>query len=242
MRNLLALGAAAGLATVASARGPAGLSLSFSDDLGASWKHGLVTTPGSVIWAQVVMTVPDSYYGIGGSKYNVVCDNAAGWDRNGDDAIDFTLAKGSATDGRTPGFDFGGQTQQTFESVDSLRIDVKGDTTNNPSAGISTFQNTPDSLGAAFNTQKSVAVYRFRILLSSSADVRTLSFRIADGALNGPTNEISTFKAYESASSTFPTDVPKPILGDTADLVVIPAPSAAIPLGAMGILVSRRRR
>lgn len=241
MKRLVCISALAGLAAAASARGPVGLDLSLSDDLGANWGNTILTVPGTTIWVQVAMTIPDSYYGIGVARYNIVCTSASGWDFGGNDTVDLSLAKGNANDGRMAGFDFGGQTQQIFESPGSLRIDAKGDTNDSVNAGISTSQNTPPSLGTNFNIAKSAVVFRFRVVLSSSTAVRNLVFRIADGGSNGSVNQITSFKGYETASSTFPAAIAGPITGDSVEILVIPAPATIFPAAITGVLLRRRR-
>ncbi len=235
----LSLVAVAGLATFASARPDPNLSLQFSTD-DSSWVNDITVTPGTAVFVRVVMSVPDSFYGISGARYNVISTNG-GWDLGGDDAIDLSAGKGSATDGRVSGFDFGGQTQQVFEAAGSLRIDAKGDTGNSVNAGISTSQNTPGALGTNFNTNKSAAVYKFKVQLSGNTSVRDITFMIRDG-VNGTPNEITSFKGYETNASTAGTA----IAGATGDLgnihVDVPAPGALALVGIGGLAAARRRR
>ncbi len=240
----LALGlvAVAGLATVAAARPAPNLSLSFNldgNDAGV-WSDDISVTPGTTVFVRVRMSIPDSAYGISGSRYNIISTNG-GWDLGGDDAIDMSAGKGSATDGRLAGFDFGGQTQVTFESAGSLRIDAKGDTGNNVNAGISTSQNTPGALGTAFNTSKVATVYMFKVVLSGNASDRDVTLMIRDG-INGSPDEITSFKAYDTSSSTSGTA----IAGETGDVgnihVTVPAPGSLALLGLGGLAAGRRRR
>ncbi|MCC6426663.1 MAG: hypothetical protein IT435_07555 [Phycisphaerales bacterium] len=242
----LAIGliAVAGLATVAAARPDPNLSLSFSldgNDAGA-WLSDIVVTPGTTVFVRVRMSVPDSAYGISGARYNIISTNAGGWDAGGNDAIDLSAGKGSATDGRIAGFDFGGQTQQVYEAADSLRIDAKGDNNNSPNAGISTSQNTPGALGSNFNTAKVATVYMFKVLLSGNAAERDITFAIRDGGANGSPDEITSFKQYDTSSSSAGTS----ITGETGDMgnihVAIPAPGAFALLGLGGLAAARRRR
>jgi hypothetical protein len=146
MRQSLLLGtvAVAGLASLASAHGTA-LDLKFSKTAGdgGAWLTNITANPGETVYVRVEMTIDASYYGISGARYNVISTNAGGWDVGGNDSIELLPGKGSATDGRYAGFDFGGQTQQVYEAAGSLRIDAKGDNGNNPNAGISASQRTP---------------------------------------------------------------------------------------------------
>ncbi|MCK6478363.1 MAG: PEP-CTERM sorting domain-containing protein [Phycisphaerales bacterium] len=238
----LALGlvAVAGLATVAAARPDPKLSLQFSTD-NATWVDDINVTPGTPVFVQVVMSIPDANYGISGARYNVISTNAGGWDNGGDDQIDLSAAKGSATDGRIGGFDFGGQTQQVFEAANSLRIDAKGDTGNSVNAGISTSQNTPGALGTNFNTNKVAAVYKFRVVLSGNTATRDITFMIRDG-VNGTPDEITSFKAYETSGSTSGTQLSGE-LGDVGNIhIEVPAPGALALVGIGGLAAARRRR
>ena len=107
----LALGlvVVAGMAAVASARPDPNLTLQFSTN-DSTWLNDITVAPGTGVFVRVVMSIPDSCYGISGARYNVLSTNG-GWDAGGDDTVDLSAAKGNATDGRMAGFDFGGQTQ-----------------------------------------------------------------------------------------------------------------------------------
>jgi hypothetical protein len=241
MKNVLGILAVAGLASVAAAQS-ASLSLQFSTDDAVWTDNASVMTGTEKVWVRVVMTIPDSYYGISGARYNIT-SLAGDWDNGGNDAVDFTPGKGSATDGRLAGFDFGGQTQQVYETGNQLRIDAKGDNANNVNAGISTSQNTPGALGTNFNTNKSAVVYKFSIALHAAhaaGDVITL--RIMDGAGNGSPDNITSFKAYESASSTAGVQLSGE-LGDTGTVTfIVPAPASMALVGMAGLAAARRRR
>ena len=237
----LALGlvAVAGLATFASARPDPNLTVQFSTD-DAAWLNDITVTPGTAVFVRVVMSIPDSCYGISGARYNVISNNG-GWDLGGDDTVDLSAAKGNATDGRMAGFDFGGQTQQIFEGSNALRIDAKGDTGNSAGAGISTSQNTPGALGTNLNTSKVAVVYKFKVQLSGAAGVRDVNFMIRDG-INGSPDEITSFKGYDTSTSTSGTA----IAGETGDVgnihVDVPAPGALALVGIGGLAAARRRR
>ncbi|HLO41753.1 MAG TPA: hypothetical protein VK176_12080, partial [Phycisphaerales bacterium] len=216
MKNVLGLIAVAGLATAAVARPDPNLSLVFSTDNGGSWTSDAAVLPGATVLVGVVMNVPDSFYGISGARYNVT---ASGWDVGGSDSVDLTPGKGSATDGRLAGFDFGGQTQQIFETAGNLRIDAKGDTGNNPNAGISTSQNTPGALGASFNTNKTALVYRFAVTTHAGhGALDVITFSIGQ-------NQITSFKGYSSSSSTSGTDITG-ATGDSGTITFVPAPAS----------------
>lgn len=232
MKNVFGLIAVAGLATAAVARPEPSLSLVFSTDSGATWASDANVNPGAVVWVGVVMSVPDSFYGISGGRYNVT---ATGWDVGGSDSADLTPGKGSANDGRLAGFDFGGQTQQIFEAAGSLRIDAKGDSGNNPNAGISTSQNTPGALGTNFNTNKTALVYRFAVTTHAghaAADVITFSIG---------QNQITSFKGYASSGATSGTDITG-ATGDSGTITFVPAPASLALVGLAGLTAGRRRR
>jgi MYXO-CTERM domain-containing protein len=241
--NKLALGlvALAGLATIASARPDPNLSLQFSLTSGedGAWSDNIDVGPGATVFVRVRMSIPDSYFGISGARYNIISTNAGGWDNGGDDNIDLSAGKGNATDGRIAGFDFGGQTQQVFQAVNSLRIDAKGDTGNSVNAGISTSQNTPGALGTNFNTNKVATVYKFAVVLSGNDAIRTINFLIRDG-INGTPDEITSFKGYSTSSSTSGDQISGET-GDSGNINVIPAP-ASLALVGMGALAAGRRR
>ncbi|MBL8964751.1 MAG: PEP-CTERM sorting domain-containing protein [Phycisphaerae bacterium] len=239
MKNVLALIAVAGLATAASAQSK--LDLVFSTDSGTTWFDNVNVTPGSTVWVGVIMSIPTQYYGISGARYNIVSNNGQ-WDIGGNDTTDFTPGKGSATDARLAGFDFGGQTQVAFEAAGSLRIDAKGDTGNNPNAGISTSQNTPGALGTNFNTNKSALVYRFAVNTHGGRPGagEQLIFRIEDGTSG--VNQITSFKGYETSGSTSGSDILGGVEGDTGTITFVPAPASLALVGLAGIAAGRRRR
>jgi hypothetical protein len=234
--------AAAGVvSTRAPARPVVGLDLQLSYDT-LQWREHLAYSPGSTIYVRVVMTIPDTFYGISGAKYNIT-SLPGQWDVGGiKDEIDLSVAKGKATDGRVPGFDFGGQTQTVFEDGGSFRIDQKGDTTDHPSAGINTAQATPGSLGTSFNTAKSAEVYRFAVKVNPETMVANgglLQIRISDGS-NGPVNQITVFKVYETINSTSGIQLDG-ARGDIAD-IYIPPPATCAVVGCGALAFDRRRR
>lgn len=235
--HVLGLITVAGLAAAASAHGN-GLDIQFSSSNsdGGLWTSNYSANPGDTIYVRVRMSIEHSFYGISGARYNVISNNAGGWDVGGNDTIDLTPAKGSATDGRYAGFDFGGQTQQVFEGAASLRIDAKGDTGNNANAGISTSQNTPGALGTNFNTNVDhVPVYKFAIKLSNNPEIgRQIIIKILG-------SEITSFKGYETASSTAGVQIPGPE-GDTGTITVVPAPGVLGAAGLVSVAALRRRR
>lgn len=232
------------VASLASARQGGKLDLQFSYD-GSDWNDNVVTVPGQSLLVRVMMTIPATYYGIGGARFNIVSNEGLGWDSEGDDTVDLSAAKGSLTDGRIAGFDFGAQTQQVFENSNYLRIDAKGDTTDIPNAGISAFQPPPVMLGTAFNTNRTAEIYRFRVNLSIMAMSRyQLIFHIADGGLHGSPDQITAFAGYQTSTSGSPTPIDGLIEGDTAAIYFVPVPGAAIPLacGMLGMGLRSRRR
>ncbi len=225
----------------ALARGLPHLQIELSHDQ-SQWHDDISqSSPGETIYVRVLMTIPDSYYGVAGGRWNIA-SSAGQWDTGGDDTADLTPAKGSTSDGRVHGFDFGGQTQIIFEAGNRLRIDAKGDNGDTPNAGISTGQNTPTNLGAAFNTNKTVEVYRFSVAITAATMAANGGFVrliIGDG-INDPINQITSFKGYLNASSTAGTQIDG-ATGDTA-IISIPAPGAA-PVGLMlAAGIPRRRR
>ncbi len=239
MRSNLTIGllAVAGIAAGASAHG-VGLDLRFSKGIsdGGLWTSNITANPGETVYVRVEMSIPDTYYGISGARYNIISNNAGGWDVGGNDVIDLTPGKGSATDGRYAGFDFGGQTQVTFESPSSLRIDAKGDTNNNPNAGISTSQNTPGALGTNFNTRiDHVPVFKFAVKLSNNPEVgRQIILKILN-------SEITSFKGYETSSSTAGVQIDG-AEGANGTITIVPAPGVLFAAGIAGLAVVRRRR
>jgi MYXO-CTERM domain-containing protein len=239
MRQSLLLGtvAVAGLASLASAHGTA-LDLKFSKTAGdgGAWLTNITANPGETVYVRVEMTIDASYYGISGARYNVISTNAGGWDVGGNDSIELLPGKGSATDGRYAGFDFGGQTQQVYEAAGSLRIDAKGDNANNPNAGISTSQNTPGALGTNFNTNtQHVPVYKFAVKLSDNTEVgRQIVLAILG-------SQITSFKGYETSSSTAGVQI-NGAEGDTGTITIVPAPGALAAVGIAGLAAIRRRR
>lgn len=243
MKNAaLALVAVAGLASMAVARPDPNLSLQYSLD-DAAWSDDINVVPGEDrVFVRVIMSIPDSFHGISGARYNVVSE-AGQWDANGgQDSVDLSVAKGSATDGRIAGFDFGGQTQVVFESSNTLRIDAKGDTGNNPNAGISTSQNTPGALGTNFNTNKSAVVYKFAINLSNARVAGDkIVLKIMDGGANGSPDQITSYKGYATSSSTAG-DQMTGETGDTATITFVPAPASLALVGLAGLAAGRRRR
>ncbi len=241
MKRLIASIAMSSLAAAARAGPAPNLSLEFSMDMGGLWVPDVMTFPGNVVWVRVIMSIPDSFYGISGARYNIT-SNAGYWDYGCDDTVDLTPGKGSATDGRLAGFDFGGQTQQIFETGNQLRIDAKGDTGNNPNAGISTSQNSPGALGTNFNTHKVAEVYRFAINIPTGHDKwKEITLRIMDGGVNGSPGQITSFKGYETSGSTAGTAIAG-VTGDTGTISLFPAPSSAALLGLAGLAAARRRR
>ncbi len=243
MKRLVALIAAAGLASVAAGRPAPGLSIEFAFDPDqVGWFSDVNVMPGDVVLVRVIMSIPDSYYGVAGSRYNIVSNNVDGWDVAGNDSVDLSAAKGSATDGRRAGFDFGTQTQQVFESAGSLRIDANNDINNSANLGISTAQNSPGTLGTLFHTEKVVEVYRFAVHTSAAhAYSDQLILRIADGGLNGSPTQITSFRVYETASSSQPIQIPGAV-GDTSVIRFVPAPAALAVFGAAGLGAGRRKR
>ena len=242
MKNVLGFIAIAGLAATAMARPDPNVSLEFSTD-DSVWTSDIVVAPGEdKVFVRVVMSIPDSYYGISGARYNIT-SLAGDWDLGGNDSIDLTAGKGSATDGRIAGFDFGGQTQQVYETGNQLRIDAKGDNGNSVNAGISSSQNTPGALGTNFNTAKVAVVYKFAVMLHAAhADGDVITLRIMDGGANGSPDQITSFKGYETSSSS----AGATITGETGDVgnihVAVPAPGALALLGLGGLAAGRRRR
>lgn len=239
MRTNLLLGivAVAGLASAASAHGT-GLDIQFSknaSDAGV-WLSNISANPGETVYVRVTMTIDETFYGISGARYNILSNNAGGWDVGGNDVIDMTPGKGNATDARLAGFDFGGQTQVTFESAASLRIDAKGDNANNPGAGISTSQNTPGALGAAFNTRvEHEPVYKFAVKLSANPELgRQIVMKIL-------ASEITSFKGYATSTSTAGVQIPG-AEGDSGTITVVPAPGVLAATGIAGLAMIRRRR
>lgn len=242
MNRFLACAAIFALASAASARPDPRVSIEFTDDPVSGWFAHWNMNPGESVLARIVVSIPDSYYGLASARYNIVANNSNGWDFGGDDSIDLSAAKGSATDGRVAGFDFGMQTQEIFESINSLRIDAKGDSEDRPSTGISTAQNTPGAMGSAFNTGKVVEVYRFTVHTSPGHTYSDLlALRIADGGAHGSPNQITTFKVYESASSTAGLALTG-VVGSTGVISFLPAPSSAMFLSLAGLAATRRKR
>lgn len=242
MKRLAALTALLVLASTASARPDASLTLEFSWNSGLNWDANVMTVPGETIWVRVLATIPATSYGFCMARFNVVSDNPANhWDVEGNDSIDLSVAKGLATDGRMSGFDFGTQTQQVFEAPGSVRIDAKGDTANLPQAGIACAQSLPGLLGPFFNTSRVVEIYRFAVTIVPEHEYfHTLQFRIADGLDNGSPSQIAALGVYASSDSTTPTYLDA--LGDTGSIYLVPSPSApAVALAAL-LAGCRRRR
>ncbi len=241
MKNVLGIVAVAGLAATAMARPSPNLTLEFSTD-DSVWTSDAIVAPGEdKVFVRVIMNIPESYYGISGARYNIT-SLAGDWDLGGNDSIDLTPGKGSATDARLAGFDFGGQTQVIFESGNQLRIDAKGDNGNNPNAGISTSQNTPGALGTNFNTSKSAVVYKFAVMLHAAhVNGDEITLRIMDGGANGSPDQITSFKAYETAASTAGVQLAGET-GDTGHITFTPAPASLALVGLAGIAAGRRRR
>ena len=234
MKKVFGLIAVAGLATAAVARPAPGLDITFSDDLGATWSDNINVTAGDTVWVSVTMSIPDSYHGISGARYNVT-SNAGDWDVGGNDSVSLTPGKGNATDGRLAGFDFGGQTQQIFEASNTLRIDAKGDTGNSAGAGISTAQNTPGALGGAFNTNKVAMVYRFAITTHAAHALNSfMTIKIDDA-------QITSFKGYVSNTSTSGEAI-SGAHGDSGRINFVPAPASMALVGLAGLAAGRRRR
>jgi hypothetical protein len=211
--------AIAALAGTASAS-VSGVSLSFShtsNDNG-TWSNNIAALPGAVVYVRVEATIPTSFYGFAFARYNITSSNAGGWDVGGNDQIDLTPGKGSPTDGRYAGFDFGGMTQQVFEGAGSLRIDAKGDNNNNPNAGIACVQNTPGGLGTNFNTSvNAVPIFKFAVVLSSNpAAGREVTLAILN-------EQVNTLRGYETSGSNVGTVISNPV-GDSGTITVIPAP------------------
>ena len=241
MKNVLGILAVAGLAATAMARPDPNLSIEFSTD-DSIWSGDINVNLGEdKVFVRVIMSIPDSYYGISGARYNIT-SLAGDWDNGGNDSIDLTPAKGNATDGRLAGFDFGGQTQQIFETGSQLRIDAKGDNGNSAGAGISTSQNTPGALGTNFNTAKVAVVYKFAINLHAAhADGSVMTIRIMDGSANGSPDQITSYKAYETSSSTAGAQISGET-GDTGTITFVPAPASLALVGLAGLTAGRRRR
>ncbi len=217
-----------------------GLDLQVSHD-GVNWDENTVQTAGETIYVRVVMTIPESFYGIAGSRFNIVSE-AGQWDLGGNDTVSLTPGKGSTSDGRRSGFDFGGQTQQIFETGNRLRIDAKGDNGDNVNAGISVSQNLPSALGTHFNTNKVAEVYRFSVNISSGTfflNGGLVRLTIHDGSVPGFVNQVTAFRGYADISSNSGTQIPSPH-GDSA-YIAIPAP-AATPLGILVLAMGTRRR
>ncbi|MBL8964753.1 MAG: PEP-CTERM sorting domain-containing protein [Phycisphaeraceae bacterium] len=239
MKNVLAVLAVAGLASTSMANH--GVVLQVSLDNSAWFDNMSVPMTTDKVFVRVIMNIPDQYHGISGARYNIT-SLPGEWDVGGNDSIDFTPGKGSATDGRLAGFDFGGQTQVVFETGNQLRIDAKGDTGNNPNAGISTSQNTPGALGTNFNTGKSVVVYKFAVNLHTNRnDGDKLTLRIMDGGENGSPDQITSFKVYENSGSTAGIQVDDET-GGTSVITFVPAPASLALIGLGGLAAARRRR
>lgn len=234
MKKVLGLIAVAGLASAAVARPAPSLDIQFSTDNGATWADNVNVNAGASVLVSVTMSVPDSYYGISGARYNIT--SAVGdWDTGGNDTTDLTAAKGSATDGRMAGFDFGGQTQQVFETGGRLRIDAKGDTSDSAGAGISTAQNTPGALGAGFNTNKSAVVYKFAITTHAAHALNSFMTIKIDN------NQITSFKGYATNTSTSGESITGAV-GDSGRITFVPAPASMALVGLAGLAAGRRRR
>ncbi len=89
------------------------------------------------------MHIPESSYGVAGANFNIT-SGALQWTA-GIDPCALDVAKGSASDGRMPGFDSGSNPQQVFGGGNRLRIDMFDDANDAASVGINVAQSTPGS-------------------------------------------------------------------------------------------------
>lgn len=228
-------------ASPAGARQQHGLDLKFRVVGQQQWHENLEVSAGAVVEVGVQMTIPEQYWGLAAAKYNIA-SVGSGWDIDGNDRVDFIPGKGSSTDGRLAGFDFGGQTQVAFEQPGALRIDADRDDGNWSGAGISTHQNIPEVLGTNFASIKKAIVYKFAVRLHDMPIERTITLRIADGLEHGDVNEITSFKVYETQQSFVGTSVDG-FSGDTGSITVVPSPaSVCLAMIAGGCVRMRRRR
>lgn len=215
------------------------LQCSYASSEAGFWNDHLVYgPPGTTIFVRVVMHIPETYHGVAGARFNIT-SNTFEWGL-GSDVCDLTTAKGNATDARIPGFDFGSNPQQVFSSGNRLRIDMLDDVNDLPSVGINVAQNTPGQLGTKFNTGKSVTVYKFALTLQTIANTGFLHLRIPDGGNHGSPDQLASFRAYETSTSSIGAEIPG-AYGDTA-IIFIPAPAASLIAAAAVPLVVRRRQ
>ncbi len=230
--------AACAIAPAALAGGTLTLKFATAPSWDALWTDDITAAPGDILYVRVLAGVPDEYWGgFRSAKFNIT--SAPGdWDFGGDDAIDLSPAKGSATDGRLPGFDFGGQSQQVFELGGLLRIDAKGDQGDSPNAGISASNQTPANCD--FCDPHWAYIYEFAVLLHSTPIERRISLRIMDGMANGDPNQITSFTAFRGSDVT-DFEILQGPTGDTGTISIVPS-SGSFVLAAAGAAASRRRR
>ncbi len=233
-----------GAVTMAAGRSVPGLNLQFSHTAAedGQWSEELQDAlDHETIYVRVRMTIPDDMYAISGARYNIVSEQSH-WDVHGDQSVSLLPGKGSATDARLPGFDFGGQTQAVYENANQLRLDAHGDITDLPVAGISTAQNSPVELGTRINTSKTATVYKFAVNLGNAGGApHSIRLLIADGVTVGSTNQITAFRAYADSTVLAGTSIPG-ATGDAGTIWVnIPAPGHTLWIVSGAALLRRRR-
>lgn len=237
--RIAALMAVAVFAPLCQAQYDPGLKLGFSSSVDGPWMDDIAVTPGSRVYVQVRSTVPVQFWGgIAGVKFNITSESGE-WDVGGDDAIDLVPGKGSATDARIDGYDFGSAAQEVFEGDGTLRIDAKNDVTDQWAAGISVSRMVPSDCDLC--DPHFAVVYRFAVDLHDGPAERFLTLRIADGEQFGAVDQIRSFKGFQLINNSWQAVAITGETGDEGTIHVIPSAGSAAMLGLAALAAGRRR-
>lgn len=168
---------------------------------------------------------------------------ASTWDAATGDAVAIVDNPQSALhpDGRRGYFNFGGQRQDIYTTgIDAgrMRISAFGNPNNILAGGILVRQQDPVSgWQHPHDYNDGILAFRFNITIGSS------SAAVRDMQINAPIENMATFGVYMTNQSQYPTSVLNDYDGsDPATIHVIPAPSGAAVLAAIGVLFMAIRK
>ncbi len=226
MKNAVAvLVVVSGIAATASAQS-ASMTLKVRNAGDAAWSSSVNLASGVVECAMFIGFDFPGAVGLAGAVYNI----------QGLGITNDTVDIASAGLDRQSTFNFGASNRAIFMTGNSFRIDDATDAANSVDLGISSSQNTPSALGAAFNGSNPALVYRFNITVGGGAN------HVID--LTAPLAQLkrSLIGIYSSAGASRSTSITTGLTTTGATInVQVPAPASLAMVGLGGLLASRRR-